>query len=461
MLRSAGTVLVADDERNLRDSLAELLSGEGYRVLQAADGREALALLSAEAEPADAILLDLKMPGCGGLEALELLAADARLREIPVIVITAFGGSEQTIAAMKAGAHDYITKPFDPDEVLRTTARAITRRRAQALEPERDEGLGIADGPALIGRDPAMREIFKLIGRVAPTDATVLITGESGTGKELVARAIHQHSRRSRQRLVVVNCAAIPETLLESELFGHERGAFTGAVHAKPGRLEAADEGSLFLDEIGELAPQLQAKLLRVLQDGTFERLGGARPIRASFRLIAATNQNLKALMERGRFREDLFYRLNVVHIDVPPLRARRGDIAALAAAFLRGVETKPGHRAPELAEGAMQVLMSHDFPGNVRELENILRRAAVLVSGEVIDAEDLNRILSSGNIPSSGQFLPDLLELPFGDARRLLEKTLIERALRQAGGNKTEAARILGIRRQQLYLLMKGLEVG
>jgi transcriptional regulator with PAS, ATPase and Fis domain len=289
----------------------------------------------------------------------------------------------------------------------------------------------------------------------------VLITGESGTGKELVARAIHEHSPRAPRQLVVVNCAAIPEALLESELFGYERGAFTGAIQTKPGRLEAADGGSLFLDEIGELAPQLQAKLLRVLQDRSFERLGGNRPVRADFRLIAATNQNLKSLIERGRFREDLFYRLNVVQIDVPPLRARRNDIPALAAEFLRRVERRPTRRGPELSDGAMQMLMNHDFPGNVRELENIIRRAAVLVSGTVIDSEDLKWALESGSAQASGQLAEDLLEMPFGDARRALERTLIERALRQAGGNKAEAARILGIRRQQLYLLLKTLGIG
>ena len=462
MLSRPATVIVADDERNLRDSLAELLSGEGYRVLQASDGNEALALLGDEPSSTDAMLLDLKMPGCGGLEALEAIGGDPRTREIPVIVITAFGGSEQTIAAMKAGAYDYITKPFDPEEVLRTTARAIARRRSSASEPEREPDVagGIEVASGLIGRDPAMREIFKLIGRVAPTDATVLITGESGTGKEVVARALHEHSRRARRQLVVVNCAAIPEALLESELFGYERGAFTGAVQSKPGRLEAANEGSLFLDEIGELAPSLQAKLLRVLQEHSFERLGGNRPVRTDFRLIAATNRNLKSLIETGRFREDLFYRLNVVQLDVPPLRARRNDIPALAAHFLQRVETNPARRAPELSDGAMRVLMKHDFPGNVRELENIVRRAAVLVSGPVIDAEDLTRILEAAATPAPGKLASDLLEMPFSEARRTLEKTLIERALGQAGGNKAEAARILGIRRQQLYALMKTLGI-
>jgi two-component system, NtrC family, response regulator AtoC len=459
VLKRGGTVIVADDERNLRDSLAELLTAEGYCVLQASDGKEALALATSEPDSTDALLLDLRMPGGDGLEALQAMRADLRTREIPIIVITAFGGSEQTIAAMKAGAYDYITKPFDPDAVLRTTSRAVTSRKAV---PSR---LGAVDAPeeeaaSLIGSDPAMREIFKLIGRVAPTNATVLITGESGTGKEVVARSVHEHSRRAHRPFVIVNCAAIPEALLESELFGYERGAFTGAVQAKPGRLEAADQGTLFLDEIGELAPPLQAKLLRVLQDGTFERLGSHRPIRTDLRLIAATNRNLKALIQSGRFREDLFYRLNVVQIDVPPLRARRTDIPALAGHYLRRAELELGRRIPILSDRALGILINYEFPGNVRELENVIRRAAVLVSGPVIDAEDLAPILESGSRSDSVEINAILLQMPFVDARRTLEKALIQKALRQAAGNKAEAARILGIRRQQLYLFLKTLGI-
>jgi two-component system response regulator AtoC len=462
MLSSGATVIVADDERNLRESLTELLSGEGYRVLQAGDGNETLSLVSREPDSTDAILLDLKMPGRGGLDTLREMMGDARMREIPVVIITAFGGSEQTITAMKAGAFDYITKPFDPEEVLRITARAIARRRTTAAsgdEGRRSVAETLEDASGLIGSDPAMREIFKLIGRVAPTDATVLVTGESGTGKELVARAIHQHSRRAHRPLVVVNCAAIPDALLESELFGYERGAFTGASQSKPGRLEAADGGSLFLDEIGELAPALQAKLLRVLQERSFERLGGRRAVHTDFRLIAATNQNLKTLIERGRFREDLFYRLNVVRIDVPPLRTRRNDIPALAERFLNAVPANPHRKTPKLSEAAMRILMDHDFPGNVRELENVIHRAAVLVSGPRIEADDLSRLLAARESRETPRG-PDLLEMPFGDARRTLERTLVERALSQAGGNKAEAARILGIRRQRLYDLMSALGI-
>ena len=290
------------------------------------------------ADRPDVILLDLKMPGRDGLSTLAAVVADPALRQIPVVIITSYGGSEQTIAAMKAGAYDYITKPFEPDEVLRTAARGVEKHRlSREVDHLRAQRGALDAQPAgLIGRHASMRELFKVIGKVAASDATVLITGESGTGKELVAEAIHRHSRRAARALVAVNCAAIPEALLESELFGHERGAFTGAVQARPGRLELADGGTLFLDEIGELPLAPQAKLLRAVQERTFERLGGQRTVPSDFRLIAATNRDLTEAMADGRFREDLFYRLNVVRIEVPPLRARRSDVPELAEYFLR-----------------------------------------------------------------------------------------------------------------------------
>jgi two-component system, NtrC family, response regulator AtoC len=320
MLNDSATILVADDERNLRESLAELFSAQGYSVLQAADGVEVNDLLR-ERLP-DAIFLDLKMPKLDGISTLRRLKESPELRGIPVIIVTAFGGSEQTIEGMKAGAYDYITKPFDPDEVLRTCARAIEgsrlsreveqlRARADANDPDTSGGI--------IGQHPAMREVFKLIGKVAPTEASVLIVGESGTGKELVAQAIHRHSRRAAGPIVAVNCAAIPSNLIESELFGYERGAFTGASVSKPGRIEQAHDGTLFLDEIADLPLEAQAKLLRALQERRFERLGAKETIASNFRLIAATNQNLEELVADGRFREDLLYRLNVVRIELPP----------------------------------------------------------------------------------------------------------------------------------------------
>jgi two-component system response regulator AtoC len=460
MLTSRPTVMVVDDEQRLRESLAELLTGEGYDVVQAPDGDEALALLARRADLPDAILLDLKMPGRGGLATLVDLVADPERRQIPVVIITSYGGSEQTIAAMKAGAYDYITKPFEPDEVLRATARAVEKRRlSREVEHLRArQSPDDTERAGLIGRHASMREMFKLIGKVAASDATVLITGESGTGKELVAEAIHRHGRRGARALVAVNCAAIPEALLESELFGHERGAFTGAVQARPGRLELADGGTLFLDEIGDLSLGLQAKLLRAVQERTFERLGGQRTVPSDFRLIAATNRDLAEAMAEGRFREDLFYRLNVVRIEVPPLRARRSDIPELAEHFLQRHRAERPNAPSGFSDEAVRALLLHDYPGNVRELENLIQRALVLAQGPLIAAEDLPALTG---VPGEGNGAPrltDLLTMPIEQALRELERILIRRALIQAGGNKTEAARLLQMRRQQLYAKLSEL---
>ena len=463
MLTSAATVMVVDDERHLRESLAELFAGDGYAVMQASNGDEALALLARAAVYPNAIFLDLKMPGRDGIATLQALKATPETHGIPVVVITAYGGSEQTITAMKSGAYDYITKPFDPDEVLRTTSRAVEvshlsreveRLRARAQTTWDEESTG------LIGRHPTMRQLFKLIGKVAPSEAAVLVTGESGTGKELVAQAIHRHSPRARHPLVTVNCAAIPEALLESELFGHERGAFTGAVQAKPGRLELADGGTLFLDEIGELSLALQVKLLRALQERTFERLGGKHTIRADFRLVAATNRDLELQMAEGRFREDLFYRLNVVRLEVPPLRARRSDIPELAEHFLRRYRAERADAPSGFSDEAMRALLLHDYPGNVRELENLIQRAVVLVRGPLITLGDLPTLVGE---PSSAQTEPrlrELLTMPLEQATRQLERLLITRALARSRGNKAEAARLLQIRRQHLYTKLKELGI-
>jgi two-component system, NtrC family, response regulator AtoC len=391
MLNDGATILVADDERHLRESLAELFSAQGHSVVQAADGTEVIALLR-DAAP-DAIFLDLKMPKLDGISTLRILKENPELRRIPVVIITAFGGSEQTIGGMKAGAYDYITKPFDPDEVLRTAARAIEvsrlsreveqlRVRAEASDPDTSSGL--------IGQHPTMREVFKLIGKVAPTEATVLIGGESGTGKELVAQAVHRHSRRGAGPMVAVNCAAIPANLIESELFGHERGAFTGAGVSKPGKIEQADGETLFLDEIGDLPVEAQAKLLRALQERKFDRLGGKETIASNFRLLAATNQDLEGLVADGRFREDPLNRLDVVKIEVPPLRVRRSDIPALAEHFLRGAQGTRTDPPSGFSEEALRVLMTHDYRGNVRELRNIVERAVVLARGPLVTVEDL-----------------------------------------------------------------------
>ncbi|HJU05137.1 MAG TPA: sigma-54 dependent transcriptional regulator, partial [Nitrospiraceae bacterium] len=308
MLSPPATVLIVDDEENLRESLAELFVSGGYQVRQAGNGEHALEALARMPDHPDVIFLDLKMPGKDGMATLQALKAAAETRHIPVVIMTSFGGSERTITAMKAGAYDYITKPFEAEDMLRMAGRAAeVSRLSREVERLRSRGEANDEEGGLIGRHPSMREVFKLIGKVAQSDTTVLITGESGTGKEVIAQAIHRHSARAQGPLVIVNCAAIPEGMLESELFGHERGAFTGAVQTKPGRLESAEGGTVFLDEIGELSIALQAKLLRVLQERVFERLGGSRSLRVDFRLLAATNQDLSQLITEGRFREDLF----------------------------------------------------------------------------------------------------------------------------------------------------------
>jgi two-component system, NtrC family, response regulator AtoC len=455
-----GTVMVVDDERHLRESLTELFTSGGYRVIEAEDGIEALERLRAAPEYPDVILMDLKMPRADGMETLQALAADDDTKRIPVVIITAFGGSEQTIQAMKAGAYDYITKPFDADEVLAMVRRAVEVRRL-SLEVEQLRSGGDGARPQtgdLIGNHPKMRELFKMIGKVSPSDATVLLTGESGTGKELVAQAIHRHSPRGTGPLVSVNCAAIPDGLLESELFGHERGAFTGAVQVKPGRLELAEGGTLFLDEIGEVPLGLQGKLLRVLQERTFDRLGGQAPRRVDFRLIAATNQHLRQRVAEGRFREDLYYRLHVVAIEVPPLRARRSDIPALAEYFLERYRPPESGKPVGFSEEAMHALLLHDYPGNVRELEHLIQRAVVVAQGPLVMLEDLPGLTAGSAGAGADSHLRELLELPLDEAVQSLERMLIRRALTQAHGNKTEAARLLGIHRTALYTKLKQL---
>ncbi len=460
MSSQQATVMVVDDERHLRESLVELFRSGGYRVVEAADGIDALEGLRRGTEYPDVILMDLKMPRAGGIETLQALAAQEATKRIPVVIITAFGGSEQTIQAMKAGAYDYITKPFDADEILDMVRRAVEVRRLSleveqlrsGNESERSQTAG------LVGNHPKMRELFKLIGKVSPSDATVLVTGESGTGKELVAQAIHRHSLRGAGPLVSVNCAAIPEGLLESELFGHERGAFTGAVQAKPGRLESAAGGTLFLDEIGELPLSLQGKLLRVLQERVLDRLGGQGSRRVDFRLIAATNQPLRQRVAEGRFREDLYYRLHVVAIEVPPLRERRSDIPDLAEHFLEQQRQAGAVKPMGFSQQAMHALLLHDYPGNVRELAHLVQRAAVVAQGPLITLDDLPALTGQDEHAGAGPRLRELLELPLDEAVQALERMLIKRALAQTEGNKAEAARLLGIHRTALYTKLKQL---
>jgi two-component system response regulator AtoC len=463
MLTAPATVLVVEDEQYLRHSLTELFASEGYRVLQAADGDEALTLLEHPSEYPDVIFLDLRMPRRDGMATLQALRGRAETRRIPVVIITSFGGSEQTITAMKAGAYDYITKPFEVEDVLQMARRAVEvsrlSREVERLRARPDTLFDDSEAE-LIGRHPSMREIFKLVGKIAPSDATVLITGESGTGKEVIVRAIHRHGSRADRPLVTVNCAAIPDGLLESELFGHERGAFTGAVQSKPGRFELAEGGTVFLDEIGDLSPSLQAKLLRVLQERTFERLGGKQSLQVDFRLLAATNRDLSQLMAEGKFREDLFYRLNVVRIEVPPLRARKSDIPALAEFFLRCHRTERADGPVGFSDEALRALLLHDYPGNVRELDNLIQRAVVLARGSLITFDDLPALAGGSSSTECEPRLRELLALPLEQATRQLEHILITRALTQSHGNKAEAARLLGIHRQHLYTKLKELSI-
>jgi DNA-binding NtrC family response regulator len=439
------TILVADDDAVIRTNLALLLKSEGYDVREAADGGEAARALL---DPAVALaLLDLKMPVQDGMAVLRAHAD--RLDETPVIVVTAYGGGSAAIEAMKLGAFDYITKPFDLDDVLFAVKRALTQRaltaQVRALSNDRS---GEADDEELVGRGPAMLQVFKTIGRVAATQEPVLILGESGVGKELAANAIHRNSGRADRAFVKVNCAALSPTLLESELFGHERGAFTGAVARRIGRFEQAEGGTLFLDEIGELDVELQAKLLRVVQTGRFERVGGEEAVQTDVRVIAATNRDLPSRIVEGRFREDLYYRLNVVSLEMPPLRQRREDIPLLAEHIVRRLAVKYGWPHLALDPDAIPLLTGRPWPGNVRELQNVLSRAAILVRGGVIGIADLQA-------PAGGAALPAVAPAGSLLLRDILAETecrVIRQALEQEKWNRTRAAQALGISRRQLF---------
>jgi two-component system, NtrC family, response regulator AtoC len=446
------TILVADDDPATRSNLALFLRSEGYIVREAADGEAAAAAL---ADPAiAAVLLDLKMPKQDGLSVLRHHAD--RLDEVPVVVVTAYGGSSAAIEAMKLGAYDYLTKPFDLDEVLFTVRRALTQRtlvaQVQALSAD-----PLADDPdpdeeELVGRSSPMVAVFKAIGLVAPADEPVLILGESGTGKELVANAVHRNSNRAACSFVKVNCAALSTTLLESELFGHEKGAFTGAVARRRGRFEQAHGGTLFLDEVGELGIDLQAKLLRVLQSGTFERVGGEESLTVDVRVVAATNRDLKARVATSEFREDLYYRLDVVAVTLPPLRERKDDIPLLVDHIIRQLSRKHGWPHLALAPEMIAELCRRSWPGNVRELRNALARAAILARGRVIRAENLVDEDHTSMAPAHASHNTPENPLNLRAAVAETERRVIELAMEQAGGNRTRAAALLGISRRQLF---------
>jgi DNA-binding NtrC family response regulator len=433
-------ILIIDDDAAFSAGVLETVSDFGHDGLTAASGEAALDLV--EGDDIALTFLDLRMPGLGGLEILQELKDDAEHRDIPVVILTAFADSGNTIEAMKLGAFDHMTKPVGRGDIKAVLDRALARPRVAARIPHTP----IKDADELIGSCQGMREVQKRIGLAASSsDATVLILGETGTGKELVARAIHRHSERRAKPFVAVNCAAIPADLLESELFGHVRGAFTGAVQPRAGKFREADTGTLFLDEIGDMSLPMQAKMLRVLQDRWVTPLGGNNGQKVDIRIVAATLHEMPSLVQAGKFRQDLFYRLNVFTIALPALRERGSDILVLAEHFLR--QAQPS-QPKKLSTSAAKALLEHSWPGNVRELENLMRNLSLTVRGLVIDQSELE----FGNASSGLDSMGDLLQLDYHTAIARLEKSLLQRALRAAGGNRTEAARRLGINRQLLY---------
>jgi DNA-binding NtrC family response regulator len=454
-------VLIVDDEPGVREGLARAVTGRGHTAVPVpslAEARAAVDRAATDGAAIDCVLLDMRLKDGDGLDLLRELRAGP-YREIPVIMATAFGDSERTIQAMKAGAFEYVTKPFDLPALLGALDRAVKKRQiARTTPPETPEGAGGAaagaaasgEAPrtALVGVSPPMLAVWKVIGRAAASDAPVLVVGETGTGKELVARAIHDHSVRAKQPFVAVNLAALAPTLLESELMGHERGAFTGAAARKAGRIELAGAGTLFLDEIGDLDAALQTKLLRVLQDGRYERVGGTETLTTRARIVAATNKPVRPGDAGATLREDLYYRLAVVEVELPPLRARRGDIPLLLAHALARTSARA------VTEEALAVLGAYAWPGNVRELFHVVERAAVMCSAEIIDVGDLPPALAQAPGVKGGAFAA-FEHLPMRDAVAALEKHMIVRALATARGNRAEAARLLGIARPQLYAKM------
>ena len=448
-------VLIVDDDPGLRQSLALVLEGDGYEV--ASEGSPGRALERVGSKSFDLILCDVRMPEMPGTEFLRRFRAQGG--SALVIMMSAFGGDDAAIAAIKEGAYDYLPKPFRADEVLLTLRKAAERERLKSQVARLQAELVRWTDPALVAVSPAMRRVVELAERVAPHPTTVLVTGESGTGKEVLARAIHRMSPRSGGPFVAVNCAAIPEHLLESELFGHVRGAFTGATADRIGLFEEANDGTLLLDEIGDLPPPLQVKLLRVLQDGEIRRVGDTGTRRVDARVIAATARDLEADVRAGRFREDLFYRLNVVRLHVPPLRDRPADVEPLAAVLLRRAAARSGKRA-ELTPEAMAELRRHPWRGNVRELENAIERAVVLSADGLVRADAFQGSDRGGGGEGSAARSPSQSPLPLRDAVAAAERQAILDALQATGGNRNQAAAILGLSRRALFYKIKLLDL-
>ncbi|MBZ4418589.1 sigma-54 dependent transcriptional regulator [Myxococcus sp. RHSTA-1-4] len=453
-------VLVIDDEANLRKVLAAMLRRDGFDVTVAENGEQGLAEFHKNG--ADIVVTDLVMPKVGGMEVLSTVRAANP--DVPVIIITAHGTVDSAVDAIKAGAFDYITKPFDQSELSSVVAKAAKTNESARRSVRPD----LKARAAIIGDSPQIQEVYKIIDKVADTPSTVLITGESGTGKELIATALHGASSRRDKPFIKINCAAIPATLLESELFGYEKGAFTGAVTSKPGRFELADEGTLFLDEIGEIPVEMQVKLLRALQEGEFERVGGIKTTRVDVRLVAATNRDLQAEIEAGRFRKDLYYRLAVVPITLPALRERRSDIPMLARHFVEKYNRRLNKKIEGIADDAMALLQGYSWPGNIRELENLIERVLLFADGPLITPKDLPEPIRGGagqqaaaapaapspsmEVPAGEVGLKDIVRMKAAE----LERDLIVKKLEETGGNVTRAARLLQISRKSLQTKMK-----
>jgi DNA-binding NtrC family response regulator len=454
-MAGAGRILIVEDEDKLRRVIQLELESNGYDVDGAADAERGLPL----ATFADLVITDLRLPGMDGLQLLEQM----RARTIPaaVIVMTAHGSVEAAVQAMKLGAADFLQKPFSLDHLTTVVQKVMAvqslHAENQRLREQLDDRYQFSN---IVGRSPGMREIFHTVERVAPTRATVLLAGESGVGKDMIARAIHQHSPRKNHSFVKINCTAIPENLMESELFGYEKGAFTGATTSKPGKFEQADKGTVFLDEIGDVPGNIQVKLLRILQERQFERLGSNFTRDVDVRVIAATNVDLRAALEEGRFREDLYYRLNVVPISVPPLRERKEDIPFLAIHFVRKLSNELGSIAKEISPAAMDRLVGHPWPGNVRELENTIERSLVLAPGETLQPSDIRLEPLRGSSAIPPQQVP---LLPEGETLEHWEQMMIREALHRANGNKSQAARLLGLTRNafRYRLSQMGMENG
>ncbi len=449
------SVLIVDDEPNIRRMLGALLRAEGYEVREAGSGRSALAEVRGD-EP-DAVVMDLYMPDATGLEVLPELKKAAP--DVPVLMMSGRASLSDAVKATKLGAFHFVEKPLAPEAVLLSLRSALELRHAKATNRALLEELRARDG--MVGRTPAIEQVRSVIERVAPTDARVLITGESGTGKEVVASAVHERSARHTGPLVRLNCAAIPRDLVESEMFGHEKGAFTGATERRRGRFELASGGTLFLDEIGDLSLEAQAKLLRALEGGEVERVGGHEPIKVDVRILAATNKDLRAEVAAGRFREDLFFRLHVIPIHLPPLRERREDVPLLAEHFLAR-HAANGLRPPRLLPGAMDGLVRHPWPGNVRELANILERLSILHSGGEVGPAEI-RVLLAGGAPVAGEAAPAYVdddERPLADRLDAYERDLLNGALEAATGSVAEAARRLRTDRANLYRRMRRLGI-